>query len=80
MYTSLTLSSQEERGLVLFHGDSCELISISSQDYDIDFNSVQTKKKNQKTGVLERPADLQEQGRDSCGKWAVMCETFYFSH
>lgn len=44
MYTSLTLSSQEERGLVLFHGDSCELISISSQDYDIYFNSVQTNK------------------------------------
>lgn len=44
MYTSRTLSSQEERGLVLFHGDSCELISISSQDYDIYFNSVQTNK------------------------------------
>lgn len=44
MYTSLTLSSQEERGLVLFRGDSCELISISSQDYDIYFNSVQTNK------------------------------------
>lgn len=43
MYTSLTLSSQEERGLVLFRGDSCELISISSQDY-IYFNSVQTNK------------------------------------
>lgn len=49
MYTSRTLSSQEERGLVLFHGDSCELISISSQDYDIYFNSVQTNKQTKKT-------------------------------
>lgn len=27
--------------------------------------------------MLERLADLQEQGLDSRGKWVVTCETFY---
>lgn len=50
VYCSLTFSSQEEKGLVLFHGDSYELISISSQDYDMDLNSVQTKIPNWSAG------------------------------